>query len=144
MLMPQARVVQNFKTSPAEIFDAWLDPKLIGQWMFGPALREEEVLRISVDARLGGSFSFLVRRQGTEIDHIGNYLEFNRPNHLAFTWGTKGGGANSRVDVRISATSEGCELTLTHELDPDWAHYLDRVEESWKKMISVLAGIEIK
>jgi uncharacterized protein YndB with AHSA1/START domain len=31
------------------------------------------------DARIGGSFSFVVRRQGEEIDHMGTYLEIDRP-----------------------------------------------------------------
>src|SRR6266545_1118793 len=65
-------VTRHFDASPERVFDAWLDPELIGKWMFGPALREEEVLRIVADARVGGSFSFLVRRQGQEIVHVGH------------------------------------------------------------------------
>jgi uncharacterized protein YndB with AHSA1/START domain len=57
-------VTHRFAASPERVFDAWLDPALIGQWMFGPAVREEEVLRLATDPRVGGSFSFLVRRQG--------------------------------------------------------------------------------
>ncbi len=83
-------VTRHFDASPERVFDAWLDPELIGKWMFGPALREEEVLRIVADARVGGSFSFLVRRQGQEIDHVGKYREIDRPRRLVFTWGIAG------------------------------------------------------
>lgn len=47
--------------------------------MFGPRLREEEVLRIALDPRLAGSFSFLVRRQGQQIDHVGKYRKIDPP-----------------------------------------------------------------
>jgi uncharacterized protein YndB with AHSA1/START domain len=61
--MSASRVTRRFSAAPERVFDAWLDPEMIGRWMFGPALRDEEVLRIAVDARIGGSFSFVVRRK---------------------------------------------------------------------------------
>ena len=67
----RVRVTRRLSVSPQRVFDAWLDPDSIGKWMFGPRLREEEVLRLALDPRLAGSFSFLVRRQGQQIDHIG-------------------------------------------------------------------------
>ncbi|WP_335342470.1 SRPBCC domain-containing protein [Polycladomyces zharkentensis] len=72
---------------------------MIGKWMFGPAHpeREEEVVRISLDPRVGGSFSFVVRRQGQEMDHVGEYLEIERPRRLVFTWG---GGERGRQQPR--------------------------------------------
>src|SRR5207244_4104921 len=73
------RVTHRYNASPERVFDAWLDPTLIDGWMFGPSQRDEEVVRISVDPRVGGSFSFLVRRQGEEIDHVGEYIELDRP-----------------------------------------------------------------
>ena len=84
------RVTRRFDAMPKRVFDAWLAPAMIGRFMFGPALRDEEVLRIELDARVGGSFSFLVRRLGTEIDHVGHYLEIDPPRRLAFTWGVAG------------------------------------------------------
>src|SRR5215213_3762533 len=112
-------VTQRFTASPERVFDAFLDPKMIGQWMFGVGIREEEVLHILTDARVGGAFSFLVRRDGMEIDHIGNYLEIERPRRLVFTWYIKGESENefSQVTIGIVPHGAGCELTLTHEMD---------------------------
>lgn len=130
-------VVHRFEAAPERVFDAWLSPGLLGQWMFGAKLRDEEILRISVDGRVGGSFSFLVRRQGEEIDHVGKYLEIDRPRRLVFTWGI-GEGDSSRVVIDIVPSGTGCELTLTHELHPDWADYTARTEAGWTKMLGVL------
>jgi uncharacterized protein YndB with AHSA1/START domain len=136
---PVARVTHRFATPSERVFDAWLEPAMIGKWMFGPALRDEQVLNIALDRRVGGSFSFLVRRQGQDIDHIGEYLEIDPPRRLAFSWGTRQDAARSRVNIDIVAQDGGCELTLTHELDPNWADHASRIEGSWAKMLGALA-----
>jgi uncharacterized protein YndB with AHSA1/START domain len=132
-----ARVTRRFSTSPERVFDAWLNAEMISRWMFGPAVRDEEVVHIAVDARVGGSFSFLVRRQGEEIDHIGEYL---RPRRLVFTWVIRQDSADSsRVIVDIVPLESGSKLTLTHELHLDWADYVSRTEAAWTKMLDMLA-----
>jgi|SRR5579884_2395166 uncharacterized protein YndB with AHSA1/START domain len=137
---PIARVTHRFDASPERVFDAWLDPTLIGTWMFGPNVRDEEVVRVTVDPRVGGSFSFVVRREGQEIDHIGTYLEIDRPRRLAFTWGVAQDVPDmSRVTIDIVALDTGSELTLTHELHPDWADFADRAAGSWSRMLDRLA-----
>jgi uncharacterized protein YndB with AHSA1/START domain len=135
------RVTRHFSASPEQVFDAWLDPEMIGKWMFGPAYpeREEEVVSISLDPRVGGTFSFVVRRQGQEIDHVGEYLEIDRPRRLVFTWGVADAGDSSRVIIDIIPLQQGCELTLTHEMHPKWADFASRAEASWNKMLNVLA-----
>jgi uncharacterized protein YndB with AHSA1/START domain len=135
---PIVSVKQLFTASAERVFDAWLDSDRISKWMFGPALREEEILRIQLDPRVGGTFSFLVRRQGEEIDHIGEYFEIDRPRRLVFSWGIAPDAPESRVIVKIIPVETGCELTLTHEMHPKWAEYVSRTTEGWTKMLRVL------
>lgn len=136
----QARVTQHFAVPAARVFDAWLNPAMIGKWMFEPALREEEVVRITVDGRVGGHFSFVVRRQGQEFDHIGEYLELERPHRLVFTWGIRGQSQDeSRVIIAIVPQGDGCELTLVHEMAPAWADFVERSQAAWAQMVGVLA-----
>ena len=52
--------IQSFDQPAEEIFDAFLEKELIGPWRFGPLLRKEEVLRITLDGR--GAFSFFGHR----------------------------------------------------------------------------------
>ena len=136
----QARVTQHFAVPAERVFDAWLNPAMIGQWMFGSALREEEVVRITVDGRVGGHFSFVVRRQGQEFDHVGEYLELERPRRLVFTWGIRDQAQDeSRVIIDIVPQGDGCELTLVHAMAPQWADFVDRSQAGWAKMVGVLA-----
>jgi uncharacterized protein YndB with AHSA1/START domain len=141
-LPAHATVTHHFTVSPEKIFDAWLDPVLIGQFMFGPALREEEIVSLRVDARVGGAFSFLVRRQGTEIDHIGEYLEVDRPHHLVFTWAVRQDVPDvSRVVIDIITAPTGATLTLTHEMPVNWTDFIPQSQAAWTKMLNALEPI---
>ena len=83
------RITHRYAASAERVFDAWLDPALIGRFMFGPHLRDERIVRLTVEPRVGGEFSFVVERQGQEFDHLGIYREIDRPRRLVFTWGIR-------------------------------------------------------
>ncbi len=136
-----ARASRRFAASSEKIFDAWLDTDMLRQWMFGPNVRDEEVVRLSLDARVGGSFSFVVRRNGAEVNHIGEYLEIDRPNRLAFTWAIEDVGASSRVIINITPTDGGCECEVTHEMHPDWVEYVEQAAAAWTEMLDALARL---
>lgn len=140
---PTARVTRRINAAPERVFDAWLDPDLLGQWMFGPNVREEEVLHLKVNPQVGGSFSFLVRRGDAEIEHIGEYLEIDRPRWLVFTWGVRqeAGTEFSRVEVEVASVDGGSELKIAHEMDPNWAEFVERGKASWQLMADALARV---
>lgn len=136
----EARVTQLFDQSSEQVFDAWLSPDWIGRWMFGPTVRDEEIVRLELDPKVGGVFSFVVRRQGQEIDHVGEYFVIDRPRQLSFSWGIRDANAHSsRVSIDIVPHGSGCELTLVHTLHPDWADHVSRTQAGWTKMLNALA-----
>ncbi|MGH7291410.1 MAG: SRPBCC family protein [Myxococcota bacterium] len=130
------RVVHRFSASPERVFDAWLDPKRAGQWLF--ATPQGEMVRVEIDARVGGSFAFVDRRDGEDVEHIGTYLELDRPRRLVFTFGVpKFSAETTRVVVEILPVGAGCELTLTHEgVLPDYA---SRTQAGWTSILDGLA-----
>ncbi len=132
-------IVKTFTASPEKIFNAWVDPEWIGRWMFGPDVRDEEIIKLETNPEQGGSFSFVVRRDNEVISHLGKYLEFARPTRLAFTWGIESESEDeSVVRIEITPTESGCSLTLIHELDPKWKDYADRTREGWSYMLDKL------
>ncbi len=138
----EVKVVQKFSATAERVFDAWLNPDMLNKWMFGQALRDEEVVHLKLEPNVGGKFSFMVKRDGKEIDHVGTYRELVRPKRLVFTWGIAGFSDDeneSVVYINIVTDKNGCELTLTHELDAKWAEYTDRAKDSWTKMVGELA-----
>lgn len=134
---PTVTVVRHLDLQAREVFDAWLEPSLIGRWMFGPTVRDERVRHIRLDARPGGRFSFEVERDGAVIDHVGEYLVIDRPHRLAFGWGVAGGPA-TRVDVAFDDDASGCRLTLTHALDAASVDMAPRVRMAWELMLDTL------
>jgi uncharacterized protein YndB with AHSA1/START domain len=132
------RVSRPFSAPPERVFDAWLDPSKIRDWMKAPARKfglDDEVTHVAVDARVGGAFSFIVRRQGQDIEHKGEYLEIVRPRRLVFTWRfAQAPSAVSRVTVELT----GVTLALTHESIPN--DYADRMNVGWRAIVDSLAG----
>ncbi len=136
----KVRVTRCFDAAPEKVFDAWLDPEHIGSWMFGPSVRDEEIIHLNVDPRIGGKFSFYVRRGDALIDHVGTYRVIDDPRRLAFTWGIAGDSEEeSVVTIEIEPTQTGCELTVTHDMDAKWSEYADRTQAGWTTMLNTLA-----
>lgn len=138
----QIEVVKNFTAAPEKVFDAWLDPEVLSRWMFGPEVRDEEIVSLENNPEESGTFSFVVRRDGNKLDHKGTYREINRPNRLVFTWGVDTEARDeSVVFISIEATADGCRLTLVHKMDPKWEEYKERTIEGWTYMLSKLKEI---
>jgi uncharacterized protein YndB with AHSA1/START domain len=131
------RVTHRFSASPERVFDAWLDPATTGKWLF--ATPGGQMVRVAIDARVGGAFAFVDRRDGEDIEHVGEYQEITRPRRLAFTFAVpKFSAQRTRVTVEIVPRGSGCELTLTHEnVLPEWA---SRTEAGWGMLLDRLAA----
>lgn len=136
---PSIRVERTINASAERVFDAWLDPVWIGRFMFGPHLRDEQVVSLSNQAQVGGVFNYRVTRQGVEINHTGTYREIDRPRRLVFTWGVDAEqGDLSVVTIELTPQGESCVLVLTHRLHPDWAVYAERTRQGWTKIVGDL------
>ena len=136
--MNVVRVTHHFNASPERVFDAWLDPKTAGTWLF--ATPTGQMVRVAIDARVGGTFVIVDRRNGEDVEHTGEYLEIDRPRRLVFTFGVpKYSPVFSTVTVEIAPDATGCDLTLTQENVP--AEYLGRNEKGW---LDILLGLAVE
>ncbi len=115
------RVTHRFSASAERVFDAWLDPQRAGKWLF--ATPTGQMVRVEIDPRVGGKFKFTDRREGEDVDHVGEYLEIDRPRRLVFTFAVpKYSEEFTRVAIDIIAAGTGCELTLVQTgVLPEWA-----------------------
>lgn len=131
------KVIRHFSASPERVFDAWLDPDYAGKWLF--ATPTGTMTRVEIDPRVGGKFTIVDRRDGEDIEHVGEYLEIDRPRRLVFTFGVpKFSSQFTRVIIDIIPSETGCELTLTHEgVLPDYA---ERTEMGWGMILDGLAA----
>ena len=133
------RVTRRFSASPERVFDALLNPEKAGKFMF--ATPSGQMVRVEIDARAGGKFAFVDRRDGEDVAHTGEYVEINRPRRLVFTLSVaKYAQDIARVLVEIVPLECGCELTLTHEVRPDRADSMSRIEAGWSGILDGLAA----
>lgn len=129
------KVTRRFSASAERVFDAWLDPKSAGKWLF--ATPTGEMVKVEIDARVGGGFVIVDRRDGEDVAHVGQYLEIDRPRRLVFTFGVpKYSDEADRVEVEITSLEDGCELTLTHALQPEWE---EGARSGWTGILEGLA-----
>ena len=137
---PTALTVSRRFEAPAErVFDAWLDPDGVGRWLFATPGATME--RVEIDARVGGSFMIAERRGEELAEHFGTYLEIDRPRRLVFQFATSHADAPTRVTVEIDPQGLACVLTLTHEIDPAWAAFGDKVVDGWTMILDALAPV---
>lgn len=132
------RVARRFRAPAERVFDAWLDAEWARRWLF--ATPAGEIVRAELDPRVGGRYLFVDRRYGEDVEHAGEYLEIDRPRRLVFTFGLPRESPDfDRVTVEIVPVEDGCELTLTHDMDARWAEHRGRAEEGWA---ALLEGLE--
>nr|WP_216618451.1 SRPBCC family protein [Corallococcus carmarthensis] len=132
-------VTHRFSNASAErVFDAWLHPAKARSWLFVTA-PDKPLVRAEINARVGGRFCFADLRDGEEVEHVGEYLELDRPRRLVFTFGVpKYSQAYDRVTVDIVPDGEGCVLTLTHEMGPDGEKWKDSTQKGWTTLLGGL------
>jgi uncharacterized protein YndB with AHSA1/START domain len=99
-----------------ELFDAWLDPQALSEWMLPEGV---SAIAPTVDARVGGKYKLIMTTGSGEVPHDGVYLTIDRPHTLAFTWNSPyTHGIETKVTVEFRAAAAGTEVVLTHELLP--------------------------
>jgi uncharacterized protein YndB with AHSA1/START domain len=121
----QVTLQRTIAAPPAEVFDAWLDPKIPGN----PWNAAEKLL---LDPKVDGFFFWSIR--GTP--HYGRFTEMSKPTRIQHTWMSPNtAGLESTVTVSFEAHEKGTRMTLVHAGLPDtdggrshekgWNYFLD-------------------
>jgi uncharacterized protein YndB with AHSA1/START domain len=118
--------------SPETVFDFWVEPDRIVQWMGRSA---------TIEPRPGGLFR--LDYNGSDIAS-GEVVELDRPRRLVFTWGWEAEGdatppGSSTIEVTLTADGDGTILRLRHSgltLDSVNGH-----AEGWDQFLPGLVAI---
>jgi len=134
-------VTRSFAAAPERVFDAWLDPAQARRFLF--ATSGGTIVRCDIDPRVGGAFTIVDRRGGEDAVHRGRFAEIDRPQRLVFLFSAAPDGDENwtRVTVEIARDPGGCTLTLTHEMDPQWAAYEAQTRRGWSTILESLDRI---
>ncbi|MET1110290.1 MAG: SRPBCC domain-containing protein, partial [Allosphingosinicella sp.] len=137
--MGEVKVTRRVEAPAEAVFDAWLDPETAGRWLF--ATPGGEMVRVAIDARAGGRFEIVERRDGEEILHTGVYEAIERPQRLAFTLQVPRYSPNmDRVTVAVAPDGDGAVLTLVQGVSEGAPASPERIERGWNTILDALAA----
>ena len=133
-----AVIVRRTIPASAEVlFDAFLDPNALAEWMRPGAIRSTVA---TVEPRVGGRYEVLMQGDSGTIPHRGVYRLLDRPRRLVFTWNSPHTGPNETlVTVDFLKAPNGTEVVVTHEMLPEearpshsrgWTSGLEHLDEA--------------
>jgi two-component system, cell cycle response regulator DivK len=136
--MDEIGVTRRIEAPPEAVFDAWLDEKTVGDWLF--ATPEGEMIRVRIDPQVGGRYEIVEGRGGEDVLHTGAYEAIERPERLVFTLQVPNYSENlERVSLAIAPTDGGSLLTLTQTLSPGAPATREQIERGWSALLDSLA-----
>ena len=134
-----ALVVRLLPASPAVVYDEWLDPEALSDWM---CPRPARVTNIDLEPTVGGTLRIDVEENGTRFVVTCRYLELVRPRRLRFTWSCStwpDPNFESLVTVTLEPHGDGETLMrIEHALLPD--HLIDQHQSGWTQIADQLAA----
>jgi uncharacterized protein YndB with AHSA1/START domain len=130
-------VRRTIAASPEDIFDAWLDPEALAEWMRPGTIRSTAA---TVEPRVGGRYHIVMQGESGAIPHSGVYRVIDRPKRLVFTWQSPyTGPEETLVTVDFLKAGKATEVVVTHERLPEearaahsrgWNSGLEHLDES--------------
>jgi uncharacterized protein YndB with AHSA1/START domain len=128
-------IVRRLPVPIGEVFRWWTEADLLEEWMSPIGIVDAES-----DLRVGGALRIVMKSGDTVIEHVGRYLEIERPTRLVFTWQSPYTGTQpSIVTVELEADGDGAtRLRLVHSELP--AAAAESHGQGWGSMLDRLAG----
>jgi uncharacterized protein YndB with AHSA1/START domain len=126
--------------SPEVLFDAFLDPEALAEWMRPGEIRSTVA---HVEPRVGGAYQITMQGQSGGIIHTGVYRLIERPKRLVFTWRSPGTEErDTLVTIDFVPAGKRTEVIVTHEQLPQsampshsrgWTSGLEHLDEACQK-----------
>ena len=118
------------------VFDAWLDPKTLSQFIMPmPGMEQSDVKN---DPQAGGNFEIVMKVGDEKVPHTGKYLEIDRPKKLVFTWQSPASLDDSTVTLNFTEIDDNkTNIELTHIRFIDEEHRSNH-EGGWGNILDTL------
>jgi uncharacterized protein YndB with AHSA1/START domain len=135
----RAAVVRRLLPAPPDVvYDEWLDPGALADWM---CPRPARCRGVESEPRLGGRLRIDIEDGGTQFWVSGEYLVLDRPSRLSFSWSCStwpDPGLKSVVNVLLEPReNEQTLMTIEHTLLPP--DLVGQHERGWTAIARQLA-----
>jgi uncharacterized protein YndB with AHSA1/START domain len=120
--------------TPECVFDTLIDPEKARNFMF--ASPSGEKVNAAIDARVGGSFLFVDKKDEGGV-HMGKFLEIDRPHRIVITLIFKKICDDiTNLTIEIIPEYNGCStLTFYHEVPANWSEYKTFLDDGWEDVL---------
>jgi uncharacterized protein YndB with AHSA1/START domain len=131
---PTAAVVRRLLPAPPDVvYDEWLDPDALAEWM---CPRPARPTRITLNPEIGGALRIDIEESGLVFYVVGRFISLDRPRRLSFSWYCSTWD-DPTLDSTVTVTLEphGDEQTVMiihHELLP--AGLVEEHETGWAQI----------
>jgi uncharacterized protein YndB with AHSA1/START domain len=136
---PIVRVQRVMPAAPEVVFDQWLDPESLAEWLCPRPVR---CVAITLEARVGGSVRFDIDDSGNLVLITGRFLVIDRPQLLRFTWSSSDWSdptVASVVTVAFEPLGDDQTLmSIEHSLLPP--DRFDEFQDGWVGVCDQLAA----
>jgi uncharacterized protein YndB with AHSA1/START domain len=114
-----AKVRRVLPAPPDVVYDEWLDPVGMLEWM---CPRPARAVKISLEPLVGGPLRIDIEDSGSSLYVTGTFVELDRPQRLRFTWSCSE-WADPSVQSLVTVTLEAhgtdeTMMTIEHEQLP--------------------------
>ncbi len=134
-----ALVERLLPASPVVVYDEWLDPDALSDWM---CPRPAQATNIELDPTIGGRLRIDIDEEGVRFVVTGRYVELDRPRRLSFTWSCStwpDPSVESLVTVTLEPRGDNETLmTIHHTLLPPGL--IDQHQSGWVRIAEQLAA----
>ena len=132
------KVSRAFSVTIERVFEAWLDPVGLGNWLFSTP--EGKPKLCEVDPREGGSFRVGERRGDEMAMHVGTYHKIAPLHQIIFSYYQEltNDDLPSNVTIDFERNGRGCIVTVTHEMDDIWSEYEESALSGWNMIFDGL------
>jgi dihydrofolate reductase/uncharacterized protein YndB with AHSA1/START domain len=147
---PAIQLERLIAASPAEVYDAWLDPETLLLWLAPGGL---QITKAEVESHVGGHYRIWHTADGVNAGGFEcEIMELVPAQRIVFRWGfvgparTAGPVYDSLLTIHVEQTSEGItRLTLIHEqldaLAASLPHVAAQVGNGWESVLSKLTAM---
>lgn len=136
---PTVRVRRLMPAAPDVVFDEWLDPESLREWM---CPRPVYCVGVAVEPRVGGIVRFDIDDSGSSVLITGQFLTIDRPRVLRFTWSNSDWSdptVVSIVNVEFEPAGDGqTMMSIEHSLLPP--EEFDNFHSGWTLTFGQLAA----
>jgi uncharacterized protein YndB with AHSA1/START domain len=128
-----------YNAKPEVIYEAITTADKAKKFMF--ATFTGKMIKHEIDARVGGTFTFVDRRPDGDAAHYGTFTAVEPAKMLAFEFSVqKDSPKKDLVTISLEPLKKGTKVTLTHEVDEEYEEVRDQIQDGWDSILDGLGA----